>query len=297
MDGSLSVRVLAPGDEPLLPPFFAAHPDTTLFLHSNLLSAGLADRGQPLQGSYAAACAEDGSVQALACHAWNGNLLLEAPTALPDVARTAVAATRRPVAGLIGRADQVHAARCVLGLESAPPSLDSREDLFRLVLDGMRVPAPLAAGEIRCRKPADAELGRLTDWRHDYRVEEIREPPGEPLREKARSEIELYQRLDRHFVLERDGQLLAYAAYNASTPDCVQLGGVYTPPRLRSRGYGRAVVAGALLRARELGVQRSVLFTPIENAPAQRAYRALGYERVGDYALLLFADPVRPAGV
>ena len=297
MAGSAVVRVLVPGDESLLTPFFAAHPDTTLFLESNLLTGGLEDRGEALQGTYLAALDGAGAVVGVASHTWNGNLLLEAPTALVELARAAVAATRRPVAGLIGRADQVDAARRALGLRSAPTSLDSREDLFRLELDELRVPAPLATGELRCRKPDDSELGRLTDWRHDYRVEEIRELPGEGLREKARTELEVYQRLDRHFVLERDGQLLAYAAYNASTPDCVQLGGVYTPPPLRSRGYGRAVVAGALLRAREQGVQRSVLFTPIDNTPAQRAYRALGYERVGDYALLLFADPVRPSGV
>ena len=297
MTGSLVVRVLRPGDESRLAPFFAAHPDTTLFLQSNLLAGGLEDRGEPLQGTYVAALEGTGAVVAVASHTWSGNLLLEAPTALPAVTRAAVAATRRPVAGLLGRADQVEAARRTLGLGSAPTSLDSREHLFRLVLDRLRVPALLAAGELRCRKPTNGELGRLTDWRHDYRVEELREPPGDPLREKARAELELYQRLDRHFVLERSGTLVAYAAYNASTPDCVQLGGVYTPPPLRSRGYGRAVVAGALLRARERGVQRSVLFTPIENRPAQRAYRSLGYERVGDYALLLFVDPIRPVGV
>lgn len=297
MTGSLVVRVLHPGDESALAPFFAAHPDTTLFLQSNLLAGGLEDRGEPLQGTYVAAVEGTGAVVAVASHTWSGNLLIEAPTALPAVTRAAVAATRRPVAGLLGRTDQVEAARRTLGLGSAPTSLDSREDLFRLVLDRLRIPAALEAGELRCRRPNDAELGRLTDWRHDYRVEEIRESPGERLREKARAELDLYQRLGRHFVLERDGQLLAYAAYNASTPECVQLGGVYTPPLLRSRGYGRAVVAGALLRARERGVRASVLFTPTDNTPAQRAYRALGYERVGDYALMLFADPKRPVGV
>ena len=297
MTDTVSVRVLVPGDEPLLTPFFAAHPDTTLFLESNLLAGGLEDRGKALQGTYAAAVDATGAVVSVASHTWSGNLLLEAPLSLAAVARAAVAATGRPVAGLLGPADQVDAARRALALESAPVSLDSREDLFRLSLERLLVPAALAAGEVRCRTPTDAELGPLTDWRHDYRVEEIRERPGERLREKARAELELYQRLDRHFVLERGGQLVAYAAYNAATADCVQLGGVYTPPALRSRGYGRGVVAGALLRARERGVRRSVLFTPIENAPAKKAYRTLGYERVGDYALLLFADPVRPVGL
>jgi predicted GNAT family acetyltransferase len=71
----------------------------------------------------------------------------------------------------------------------------------------------------------------------------------------------------------------------------VQIGGVWTPPAWRGRGYAKAVVAGALLAARERGVARSVLFTGPDNHPAQAAYRALGYGRVGDYALVLFAEP------
>lgn len=86
---------------------------------------------------------------------------------------------------------------------------------------------------------------------------------------------------------------MAHAAYNAETPACVQIGGVWTPPALRGRGYGRAVVAGALRAARARGVARSVLFTPTGNAPAQAAYRALGYQRIRDYALILFAEPQR----
>jgi predicted GNAT family acetyltransferase len=36
-------------------------------------------------------------------------------------------------------------------------------------------------------------------------------------------------------------------------------------------------------------VRRSILFTEEENRAAQAAYRALGYERVGDYGIVTFA--------
>lgn len=286
-----SLRLLRPGDEALLAAFFARHPDTTLFLQSNSRAAGLVDRGEPQQGSYVAACDDHGAILALACHCWNGNLLVEAPVSLPEVVRAAVAASGRAVTGLIGVDAQARAARRALGLEAAPAMLESREDLFALPLDALRVPARLASGALRCRPPRDDELPGIVAWRHDYRAEAIREPRGPALRAKSVEEIELVQRLGRHFVLEDDGGLVAYAAYNAETPACVQIGGVWTPPALRGRGYGRAVVAGALLAARARGVARSVLFTPAGNAPAQAAYRALGYQRVGDYALILLAEP------
>jgi predicted GNAT family acetyltransferase len=68
----------------------------------------------------------------------------------------------------------------------------------------------------------------------------------------------------------------------------VQIGGVWTPPPLRSQGFARAAVAGALLAARARGVPRSVLFTEEDNHPAKAAYRALGYQRVGDYGMVMF---------
>lgn len=286
-----ALRLLGPGDEGLLSGFFERYPDTTLFLQSNSLAAGLLDRGEPQQGSYVAALGEDGAVRALACHCWNGNVLVEAPEALAEVVRAAVAASGRAVTGLIGVDAQARAARGALGLEGAATMLDSREDLFVLALADLRVPPPLASEALACRLPREDELPALAAWRHDYRVEAIGETAGDGLRAKAAEEVARWQEGARHFVLTEDGRLVAYAAYNAETPACVQIGGVWTPPALRRRGYGRAVVAGALLAARARGVVRSVLFTPAGNAPAQAAYRALGYQRIGDYALILFCEP------
>jgi predicted GNAT family acetyltransferase len=81
-------------------------------------------------------------------------------------------------------------------------------------------------------------------------------------------------------------------AFNAAAGGVVQLGGVYTPPRLRGRGYARSVVAGALVLAQAEGADRAVLFTGEQNAAALKAYRALGFRDVGDYSLLLFKESV-----
>ncbi len=90
-------------------------------------------------------------------------------------------------------------------------------------------------------------------------------------------------------MLEAEGRPVAYTAFNAVLPDCVQVGGVFTPPAERGRGLARCAVAGSLLAAREGGTRRSVLFTQDDNHAAQSAYRAIGYELVGDYGLVLFA--------
>lgn len=286
MSGRDGVLVLAPGDEPALAAFFGRHPHTTLFLESNTRRGGLVDRGEVYQGTYAAAF-EGGSIRALAGHCWNGNVLLAAPGRLEEVVRTAVAASGRAVSGILGARAEVEAARSALGLESTPAYMDSTEDLFALEIEQLRVPAPLADGRLVCRAPREAELPALVEWRHAYRVETLGESPGAALLAKCDEEIARYQREEIQFVLEHEGRIVAYGAFNASTPSCVQIGGVWTPHALRGKGYGRAVVAGSLLGARRRGVVRSVLFTEVENHAAQAAYRALGYERVGDYGMVM----------
>jgi predicted GNAT family acetyltransferase len=89
-------------------------------------------------------------------------------------------------------------------------------------------------------------------------------------------------------VAEAQGRPVAFTGFNAALPDVVQVGGVYTPPFGRARGFARAAVAGSLLHARDRGAVRAVLFTDVDNAPAQRAYRALGFEPVGDWGLVRF---------
>jgi predicted GNAT family acetyltransferase len=53
------------------------------------------------------------------------------------------------------------------------------------------------------------------------------------------------------------------------------------------------LAAGHLLEARGDGVERAILFTDAGNQPAQSAYEALGFERVGHYGLVLFEGHVR----
>ena len=69
--------------------------------------------------------------------------------------------------------------------------------------------------------------------------------------------------------------------------DNVQIGGVWTPPELRGRGYARRVVAGALRVAEGEGVRRAVLFT--ENPAARRSYEALGFRQVGEFGVIVLA--------
>lgn len=279
--------MLTTDDVPALERFFARHPYTTLLLESNFREAGLADEGRPYQGAWAAAFDGD-EIEAVAAHFWNGRLVLECPARLAAVARLAVARSGRPLTGILGPRAQVTAARTALGAGERAPSVDGDEDLFTLPLSRMCVPDALATGRVCCRVPRDDELALLTRWRVDYAIESLGANDGAELRASVAEEIEIRHLGALHWLLEADGEPVATSAFIARTPRCVQVGGVWTPRALRGRGHARCVVAGSLLAARDAGVRDAVLFTGRDNAPARAAYRALGFEPVGDYGMTLF---------
>jgi len=274
------IRILRPGDEGAIEAFLAPRADTSMFLRANARQGGLQDRGQPRQATYAAAMGPSGVV-ALAAHCWNGILLVQAPEQIHEVARTALAASGRPLKGISGPADQVRTAREALGVRKA--AVDDADLLYSLDLARLRVPPALAA--LSLRRPRGDELPLLIAWREQYLVETGLSAAGPLLHQDAKGGIELLQAQGDHWLLEDRGEPVAYTAFNARLPDIVQVGGVWTPPPLRGRGYARCAVAGSLLEARAAGARRAILFT--SNTSAARAYEAIGFTRAGEYGLLI----------
>jgi predicted GNAT family acetyltransferase len=281
------VRVLGAGDERALVDFLEKHVDTSLFLLSNAEAVGLEDRGRPLEGTYTATFEGD-TMAAVAAHFWNGVLIVQGSA--EGVARAApvsVNRTGRALNGLIGPLRLVESARRALGAEVRREKKAEPEILFGLDLAQLRVPQLLDAPGVVCRPAsADEVAGVLVGWRVEYAVEALGAERTASAREVSRKE--LAELASPGWVLLVDGLPVSYSMFTARTHGVVQVGGVYTPPELRGRGYGRAVVAGSLCDVRQQGSRRSVLFTRRTNIAAQRAYRALGYEVLGDFALVLF---------
>ena len=286
MIGAGMIGLLHPGDEHELEEFLCKHAASSMFLRSNVRNAGLTDHSERHQATYAASFV-DGRIVAVAAHAWNGMLLLQAPRELVAVSRLAVRVSSREVRGLAGPWTQVMAARAALGLEDTTATLESNEDLFELDLAAMIVPS-----DARCvRRATVDDLATLAEFRHDYMVEALHATPGEDLRHSAHGEMARAIAEATAFVLERDGEVVSYSGFNAQLPDVVQIGGVFTPRVHRKRGLARATVAGSLLHARERGAARAILFTDRHNAAARSAYVALGFRVIGDYGLIMLEPP------
>jgi predicted GNAT family acetyltransferase len=294
MDEQRLIQILDEGDRDALEAFLRPQRASSLFLLSNLRAAGLVDQGLRYQGTYAAVVAGTGEILGVAAHYWNGNVIFQAPTqSVPGLLQAAFVASPRKLKGLIGPAEQVETARSELALTGEQIQLDSTEKLYRLSLENLEVPAALSAGEVRGRRMTAADLDLVTEWRAAFAVETLGEADDEELRRRTRITANSTLQERRTWLLEdEDGRPVSHTAFNAATADAVQVGGVWTPPALRSRGYGRAVVAASLLDARAEGVEEAILFTDEDNLPAQRAYEALGFRQVGDYRLLFLKAPL-----
>jgi uncharacterized protein len=274
------IRLLEPADEPAMRAFLMPRAASSMFLLSNLRAAGLVDEAKPFQATYVGAFDGAGELVGVAAHCWNGMVLVQAPVLARELAIAAVERSNRAIAGFSGPADHVAIARTAFELPAA--TVDEVESLYGLALADLQVPAALANGEVTCRRPIASDMPTLAAWRRAYHVESLgAEDSGEVAASAAREIARMPL-----WVLEAAGEVVAMTGFNAQIPGVVQVGGVYTPPSRRGRGYARSVVAGSLVDVRERGdADRAILFTP--SPAAARAYEAIGFRRIGDYALVM----------
>ncbi len=275
----MDIRALTPADEAALEAFLIEHRDSSMFLRSGVR------RGNLAQAVYAGAFL-DGRLVGVVSHGLSGVVLVQAPKFLPDLARACVAWSARAVTGLSGPRAQVHETRTLLELDTADVLLQSDEGLYALALADFRVPEALSAGGVACRAPRPDERDTLCAWRLAYDLEAIGATDTPAQRARATAALDAQIASGNAWVAVENDRPVSLAAFNAALPDIVQLGGIYTPPELRGRGFAKVAVAGSLLAAQDRGASRAVLFT--NNPSAVRAYEALGFRLVGDYSVVLF---------
>ena len=295
-----SFRILQSGDEAALKAFLAPRLDSSLFLYGNLLAAGLEDTGERYTGTYAAAF-EGQRIVAVAGHFWNQTMVIQAPVQLPALMRLALQTSGRPLRRLVGPDAQVVEAIAYLSLTITKLQMNEAEWLYSLTLADLIVPDLLASGRAAGRRIRAEDADLIAEWRFGYYRELHLEQDSAELREVARRGVEDEIASRRTWVLEIEGKPVSCTSFNALVRDegvagTAQIGGVYTPPEFRSRGYARAAVAASLLGARSEGYQKSVLFTGINNTQAQKAYLALGYKLIGSYRITVLREALQDIG-
>ncbi len=189
-----------------------------------------------------------------------------------------------PVAAILGEAGQVTSLRAVLGLDSAAGHVTT-EPQYDLTLADLVMPE---TDGLTLRPLADAPRDLVIGWRRAYLLETMLAQETN-VDATAIRDIDSYLAADSHRVLFDGDTPVAMTGFNAVLPDAVQVGGVYTPPGSRSRGLARRAVALHLAQARATGVTRAILFAA--TASASKAYAAIGFRRIGTFAIVLHAKP------
>ncbi len=179
----------------------------------------------------------------------------------------------------------VEGMRATLALEHAVYDLDRVEPLYRLNLDQLQDPGP---AEIR--HPTEADTDLLAQWFRAYHIEALGAADDDTLTATINTRVSTTIATGNVRLLIENGCPVAMTAFNAQLPDMVQIGGVYTPPHLRSRGLARHAVAAHLKEAQKQGVQTAILFA--STPAACRAYEALGFDRIGRYTLAILTRHV-----
>ena len=277
-------RPIEPFDRSQLNVFLLEHRDTSIFIRSNLNRSGLPFQPKPYHAHYVGAF--DGvKLTGVAAHCWNGMLLIQATDHISELARACVAYSSRKVSGFCGPLDPVREAQAALNLSDAPAAMSESEWLYGLDLPDVIVPEILQRGLVTARPPVPSERDLLCAWRLAYDIETLGSTDSIETRERSSRMLEQQIADGNAWVALEQDHPVSLSAFNAALPDIVQLGGIYTPPELRGRGYAKAAVAASLLAARDRGVTRAVLFT--SNPSAARSYEAVGFRRLGDFGLVL----------
>ncbi len=279
------IRPAAPADRPALEAFLQRNVECAMFPLTNLRAHGLGDGDFPSDHPHAMRVWIIGpGLRAIVGLTRQGMLmpLLPDPGDLRGLPARVAACS---ITGAGGPAAQVRLLLDALGLAAGPTLRDEDEPGFALDLATLRVPS-LAGARLVAPTAHDRDL--LIRWRTAYH-REVLGTPADQAEARAVADTDGDLARDSHRILTVNGQPVATTGFNAVLPDIVQIGGVYTPPGQRNRGYARQAVALHLAEARTKGATRAILFAAGE--AAVRAYRAIGFQPVQSVGLVLFDGP------
>jgi predicted GNAT family acetyltransferase len=285
------ICLLGLGDETQLKTFLQPYIASSMFLLSNLAKGGIVDEGKPYQATYLGVFEEDRLVS-VASHTWQGMILLQTPVKAPELLEAMVKQTQRPVTGIAGPSFQVKQVCNTFAIHPQLCHYASDELLFRLQLKSLEALPRVTQRQCQLRLATNQDQALVSQWRKEFCLELQGDHLTPKLEEKVAQEVTNLLKQKAIYLLFQKDIPVAMTLVNARFSQIVQLGGIYTPPQYRDRGFGRLIVKATLLAMKDQGVQEAVLYTGKNNFPAQRIYQALGFQEIGKYGLLLFSNPL-----
>ena len=94
-------------------------------------------------------------------------------------------------------------------------------------------------------------------------------------------------RTQQIFALSKNGAYIAKGGTNAIGKNYVQLGGIYTIPSERGKGYAECLVRQIIGAVHSRG-KNTALFAKPDNVPALRLYEKCGFVKIGRYEIAYY---------
>lgn len=143
------------------------------------------------------------------------------------------------------------------------------------------IPAKECPG--RLRQALEDDIGWLTDCREGFCAE-----IGHPSAREEVIETVCKNVASGSLFLWEDAQPVSTALFKQPVGKGISIGGVYTPPEYRRRGYASACVAALSQLLLDRGYTYCTLYTNLANPTSNHIYRTIGYEPVCEVVELKF---------
>lgn len=238
-------------------------------------------RGEAPPDGWFTVVVRDGERAVAAARCWRRTWLMsEGPEdALTALGRWAVA--RGEFDGFVGPESAVQAFE-----RGAAVSARTHLELPLMRLEGGPRTSRGAVGKLR---PAAADdLPLLLAWHEAFRVEARIHLTAE----QVAADLQRPGRLDSQFLwISDDGEPVGMIGGQTIAPSGARIGPVYTPPALRGRGIGAAMVAALSQQLLVSGARCVFLFTDASNPTSNALYQHIGFVPIGRHLHRLLQTP------
>jgi len=277
------IREAVIGDEAQIEAYLATHFTTAMFMRGNLRDFGIGNTEAPYGMRYF--IRGKGEITGIGGVGNGGAVMLQASHSPDEIVARMRAALPEGFAPTVttGAPEMVAAIMEGFGVSDAPTQMNEIEPLFLLPKTNLKRPDMTG---FALRPSTMDDLPLLAEWNHNYDIEVLGMADSTESRKETFATAKRTIEQGRQRLLLKDGEVVAQTNFSAAMPDAVQVGGVYTPPCGRGRGFARRAVAAHLDEAFAAGVEHAILFSASESA--SKAYRSVGFERVGAYQIVLF---------
>lgn len=278
-----SVENVSPSSQQEMLNFLREHENYSLFLLGNFESYGIKLTEAPYSGNFKLIRSFD-KIVGIFCLTRKGNLLIEATVQEPifDIVLEACHQEPVPLKGLIGSWDL-----CGPFWEYLKTKKIIQKEIFtsKEVLYGVELGMQDSPVQSNVRLLTEVDYDQWKPLRLDYFIEE-----GLPNDLTDNQLLEQFRNKAKKKIIWgffQNNTLVSIADLNAKALDLGQVGGVYTAPSFRRRGYSKLVMQQLLSDAKKLHkIRKLIIFTGENNFPAQKLYNSLGVSQLGYFALL-----------